>query len=64
MTPDPEDIVVLLLGLTLLAGFSGMIAAWVVRVAARQRIAENLLRERLARAWGTLPRPSAETESH
>lgn len=62
MTPEPEEILLLMVGLTVLAGFSALIAYWVVRVAGRQRIAENLLRERLARAWGTLPRPTAETE--
>lgn len=57
MTPDPEDILMWAVVLMVLAGFSGMVAMGVAKQVARQRIAENLFRERLARAWGVVRGP-------
>jgi cytochrome bd-type quinol oxidase subunit 1 len=62
--PSGNDILAVMVVMMILAGFSALVAFWISRVAGRQRIAENLLRERLARAWGvnTAPR-SGEPEA-
>jgi hypothetical protein len=50
--PSAEDFLAVMMVLMILSGFSGLVAYWISRVAGRQRMAENLLRERLARSWG------------
>lgn len=63
MDSRAENILFLMVILTGIAAFSGWVATWVFRVAARQRMAENVLRERLARMWSASARPS-EPGSH
>jgi uncharacterized protein YneF (UPF0154 family) len=49
---DGRDIAVLLLAMAIMGTFSLWIGMWIARVISRQRITENVLRERLAQAWG------------
>jgi len=49
---DGMEVAGLLIVMMILSGFTVWMGVWIARVAARQRIAENVLRERLARAWG------------
>ena len=58
---DGMEVAGLLIMMMILSGFSLWMAVRIARVAARQRIAENVLRERLARIWGRV-RPDALTD--
>jgi len=49
---DGRDIALMLIAMAIMGSFSLWIGMWIVRVVSRQRIAENVLRERLARTWG------------
>jgi len=49
---DVENALGLIFVASLVGGFSLLVALGIARQVARQRIAENLLRERLALAWG------------
>jgi len=57
---DGMEVAGLLIVMMILSGFTVWMGVWIARVAARQRIAENVLRERLARMWGRVP-PAALT---
>jgi hypothetical protein len=49
---DGRDIALMLIAMAIMGSFSLWIGMGIVRVVSRQRIAENVLRERLARTWG------------
>ena len=47
-----RDVAALLIAMVILGSYSLWIGLWIARLVGRQRIAENVLRERLARTWG------------
>jgi hypothetical protein len=49
---DGRDIALVLIAMAIMGSCSLWIAMSIARVVGRQRIAENVLRERLARTWG------------
>ena len=55
------DIAALLIAMVILGSCSLWIGMWIARIAGRQRIAENVLRERLARTWGRV-QPAAPAD--
>jgi uncharacterized membrane protein SpoIIM required for sporulation len=59
---DGRDIALGLIAMAIMGTCSLWIAMSIARVVARQRIAENLLRERLARTWGRV-QPAAPAYS-
>jgi hypothetical protein len=49
-----RDIAAVLIAMVIMGSFSLWIGMWIAKAMGRQRIAENVLRERLARAWGSV----------
>jgi len=61
---DEGDIALLLIAMVIMASTSLWIGMGIARVVGRQRIAENVLRERLARTWGRVqPAVPADPEA-